>query len=471
MKKIRLINPVFVLAGLVACAENNQPQLSKPAGALNQAAAKPDTLERGKVIPAVYCQADPTQSYAIYIPLVATRQMPVMYFFDPHGNGSLPLNKYKALADKFGFVFIGSNNSKNGNEWGVTENILNKLFDDSRKRAPVSTQLTYVCGFSGGGKVACYSGFRHNEVKGVIAIGGAIPDMPDSNRRPFTFVAIAGEGDMNMTELVELSRQLDHTSTVHRLLTFDGKHEWAPVATMEVALSSLELDAIRAGLLPGDPGKTNRFLVAAQKRIADYEKAGRLLKAAQEYKILAGLVKDGIITGRDDILAQYHSLESSSAYSEQLKAQQHWLVTETVWKNEFMKRFEQLDTTYWDQTIPRLVAAARLSNDEGSMNKRLLAYLSLAFYSFSNQLLAGNRDEEARYFVELYKKVDPTNSEAWYFSAILHARERNSTVVQQDLETAAVNGFTDRQRLRQQPEFLNLGLDYLRIENKMTEKN
>ncbi len=58
-----------------------------------------------------------------------------------------------------------------------------------------------------------------------------------------------------------------------------------------------------------------------------------------------------------------------------------------------------------------------------AMNQRLLAYLSLAFYSISNQLINGNQNDAARHFVELYTRLaDPSNSEAWYFSAVLYAR-------------------------------------------------
>jgi len=103
------------------------------------------------------------------------------------------------------------------------------------------------------------------------------------------------------------------------------------------------------------------------------------------------------------------------------------------------------------------------------MYQRLLAYLSLAFYSISNQLINGNQNEAARHFVELYKMADPTNSEAWYFSAILDAREGNVHSAMEDLLSAVSHGFNDRNRLRQQPEFRRLPqqIDLARIESRM----
>jgi len=82
--------------------------------------------------------------------------------------------------------------------------------------------------------------------------------------------------------------------------------------------------------------------------------------------------------------------------------------------------------------------------------------LSLAFYSISNQLISQNQNDAAGYFVTLYKMADPTNSEAWYFSAILNARNNNANAAHDDLVKAVSNGFNDKARMMQQPEFIKL---------------
>ena len=99
----------------------------------------------------------------------------------------------------------------------------------------------------------------------------------------------------------------------------------------------------------------------------------------------------------------------------------------------------------------------------------MLAYLSLAFYSISNQLINNNQNKEAEYFVNLYKMTDPTNSEAWYFSAILNARNNNAKAVNDDLLKATANGFIDTSRMLQQPEFQSMQsqINFVEIEAKM----
>src|ERR1022692_4661473 len=184
-----------------------------------------DSVVPGKLLPHIVCQGDRAQSYALYIPRVgANDKLPVIYFFDPHGDGALPLEKYKALAETQHFILVGSNNSKNGNDWSLTETIWSTLFGDTKRRLPIDTIRIYAGGFSGGAKVAIYVGLNHNEVKGVIANGAAIAEVASAPDVHFTFTALTGRGDMNMTDLVSVSNALDKTQVKHRIIYFDGIH-------------------------------------------------------------------------------------------------------------------------------------------------------------------------------------------------------------------------------------------------------
>jgi hypothetical protein len=122
-------------------------------------------------------------------------------------------------------------------------------------------------------------------------------------------------------------------------------------------------------------------------------------------------------------------------------------------KAQYMQQFQQADMNYWSKTISDLQSKAKAQTAEGAMYQRLLAYLSLAFYSVSNQLINSNQNNQAQYVVELYKLADPTNSEAWYFSALLHARSNQAQQAESDLQKAVSCGFNDKDRLHQQPEF------------------
>jgi pimeloyl-ACP methyl ester carboxylesterase len=412
----------------------------------------------GKILNPILCQSDPTQSYALYIPAKGNKTpLPVIYFFDPHADGGLPLSKYQSLADEYGFILVGSNNSKNGNDYPTAENIWRHLLEDTRARLKVSSDRIYTGGFSGGAKVAGYIALRHPEVKGVIANGAGLPDGTPAGDFNFSFTAVAGEGDMNMTDLVAFSNELDNSRTRHRIILFDGKHEWAPENTMRIAFAGLQFDAMEKKLIPKDDAQIDRYIAKSKNRLAADRLSNQLIKAAQECKIAVSFL-NGLTTKTAWFQSAADSLSHNRLYQQQQQARLDLLTKEQNTKAEYAQFFQQDNTAYWHRTIAGLYAAVGGPKDEIAMNHRLLAYLSLAFYSFSNRLINANENTGARHFVELYKIADPTNSEAWYLSAILDARDANARAAENDLHKAVRNGFKDERRMQQQPEFKNPSL-------------
>ena len=177
---------------------------------------------------------------------------------------------------------IGSNNSKNGNNWDLTETIWQSLFDDTKKRLNINGQRVYTAGFSGGAKVAGYVALQHPEIKGVIANGAGLPDGAPADNYGFSFTALAGEGDMNMTELVAINAAFDKTLTRHRILLFNGKHEWAPEATMDKTFAGLQFDAMRTKLLPVNEALINGFTTSSKNSIDKNYKENHLVKAVAQ---------------------------------------------------------------------------------------------------------------------------------------------------------------------------------------------
>jgi hypothetical protein len=412
----------------------------------------------GKLIEKVICKTDPSQSYALYIPIKASNTpLPVIYFFDPHGDGTLPLKKYRSLADAYGYILAGSNNSKNGNDWASTENIWRHLSDDSKSRLKINEARIYTCGFSGGAKVASFIALQHPGIKGVIAGGAGLPDGAPAGDYNFSFTAIAGEGDMNLTDLVAIDGDLARTRTRHRIIIFDGKHEWAPENIMNLAFAGLLFDAIRQGTIPKDNALIGRYVTNSKTRLTTNIQSHRLIKAMQECQLSISLL-DGLTAETNWFQTQAASISNDPQYQQQLQSQQSQLLKEQNTKVEYMQHFQQQEMPYWTATIHDLQVKAAAKTSERGMYQRLQAYLSLAFYSFSNRLISNNENDRARYFTELYKTADPTNGEAWYFSAILHVREKNAQAAEHDLEKAVQCGFNDKVRLTRQPEFKTLDL-------------
>jgi hypothetical protein len=470
MKILQMILADFLFFCLIGCT-NNQSSVSKKSDQINTANTSvvtnmSDSFPEKKIISNVVCKEDPTQSYTLYIPSF-NKTNAVIYFFDPHADGALPLKKYKALADEYNCILIGSNNSKNGNEWQTTENIWQTLFNDTRSRLQFNVNRIYLCGFSGGAKVAGYIALHHKEIKAVIANGAGLPDETPAGNFNFSFTAVTGKGDMNMTDLVAINNALDKTQTKHRIIFFNGKHEWAPEATMRIAFAGLQFDAMRNKLIPKNDLFINTYINSNKKRVDSSVKENDWIQASNECTLSINML-DGL--GDESWFNEKNnSIINNTSYKNQLQQQQQLFNIEQNKKAEYNAHFQQPDMNYWGRTINDLNQKAKASNAEAAMYQRLLAYLSLAFYSISNQLINTNQNNDASYFVTLYKMADPTNSEAWYFSAVLDARNNNAKATNDDLLKAVANGFNDTQRMLMEPEFQSLQsqINFTAIETKM----
>jgi len=472
MKSIHLIGLSIVLLYSQACAgDNGTAKKTEPVSKDTVVAippAPPDSFAVGKLIDTVSCTGNASQSYALYIPAVQnkTAALPVVYFFDPHASGSLPLRKYRQLANTYGFILVGSNNSKNGNSWDQADAIWESLFADTKRRLNIDPQRIYTAGFSGGARVAGYVALQHPEIKGVIANSAGLPDGAEAGNYGFSFTAIAGEGDMNMTELVAINAAFDKTSTPHRIILFNGKHEWAPEATMNEAFAGFQFDAMRNKALPVNEALISSFTGSCKNAVEKSSRENKLVQAVAKCSLCINLLK-GVSNDLSWFEQKAATISNQPAYRQQLQVQQQLLQKEQQIKGQYMQEFQQGDINYWTRTIDDLQAKAKASTADGAMYQRLLAYLSLAFYSYSNQLIKNNQNEPAQYFVTLYKMADPTNSEAWYFSAILQARKNEVKGAESDLLKAVACGFNEKERLRSQPEFHSVGINFGKIEKGM----
>ena len=163
-----------------------------------------ENFPKGEVIENIICKGDASQSYAMYLPqnYSTEKTYPVVYAFDAHGTGKLPVSKYKDLAEQYGYILIGSNNSKNGNAWEESEGIAEKLFADVQNRLSINTQRIYLLGFSGGARVANGITITNGAIEGVICCGAAAPGTNSKNpRNNYTWLGIAGTEDFNYTEM------------------------------------------------------------------------------------------------------------------------------------------------------------------------------------------------------------------------------------------------------------------------------
>jgi hypothetical protein len=230
----------------------------------------------------------------------------------------------------------------------------------------------------------------------------------------------------------------------------------------------LQLDAIYNKLISKNDFLVNSYISNSKKRLNDYIKANDLIEADEECKLSINML-NGLTDETNWFKEKDASIINNTLYKQQQLQQQNLFNIEQSKKAEYQQQFQQGDMNYWIATINDLQAKAKAHTAEGEMYQRLVAYLSLAFYSISNNLINNNQNDAAQYFLTLYKMDDATNNEAWYFSAILNARNNNAKATEDDLLKAVSYGFNDVNRMMQQPEFQKLSaqINFAEIESKM----
>lgn len=422
-----------------------------------------DTFKQGEIVTNIACFNDASKSFALYVPAETGPLPGIIFFFDAHGDPLVPLTKYKKLADEFKFVLVGSYDSKNGNDWNTTSQIWQALI--AEKRITYDTKRIYTAGFSGGAKVASFLALNNVNIAGVIANSAGFPEtQQQAPTGTFNFIGIAGTGDMNMTELVSLNQQLDQTSIKHQLLMFDGKHEWCPIETMHDAFVWIHFNEVKNKIPEIELNTKWRddFIATHNKKIDRLKKENNLLAVADENKLISNY-----LNGISDLSLKYENayieITKSQSYQKQLADFNSLLEREKNMKSNFAAAMQQnTDANFWKQTVSNLNKQANTKSAEGAMYKRVLSYLSLASYSLSNRALNSGDNETAAKYITLYKIIDPTNSESYYFSAMLNARVKNFDRAKADLQKAIQNGFNDWSRMKAQQEFAGINLEDLK---------
>ena len=240
-------------------------------------------LVAGQILGRVTSAADPSQTYALFVPADYTpsRAWPVILAFDPGGRGRTPVERYEAAARRYGYIVVGSNNSRNGST--DIPRILAAMTGDVSARLTVDPKRVYLAGMSGGARVALGIAMASKDIAGVIASSAGYPDNRVRKSLPFPVFATAGTDDFNHLEMRRFDRAL---TSPHRLVIFNGGHVWLSSDLAMQAIEWMELHAMRSGLKARDDGELDRMLasrIAAAGTAADKETYRALQAIADDF--------------------------------------------------------------------------------------------------------------------------------------------------------------------------------------------
>jgi dienelactone hydrolase len=215
--------------------------------------AQTQTPAPGVVHPSVAVAADGLNSYALYLPsnYSVQKRWPLLLVFDPFGRGETGVKLFHEAAETYGFIVVGSNNSRNFQD---PSSAIRLLWTDVKERYAIDGRRIYTTGLSGGARVASSIALAcKNCIAGVIANGAGLPTGASTpGPEASDWFLVAGTTDFNYPELLKLKEALDASNTASRFVVYDGPHNWMPPEFAEQAMAWLQLRAMVKGLIAPD---------------------------------------------------------------------------------------------------------------------------------------------------------------------------------------------------------------------------
>ena len=407
-------------------------------------------IEKGKVVNPVVCVGNATQSYAAYLPSYynSTKKYPILFAFDAHAGGRIPVEAYKDLCKKYGYIIVASNNSKNGLDAATLSDITGTFMNDVKQRLSINENRIYLTGFSGGARVA--SSIAMND--GAAGLACCSAGFQPGTALSFCYIGFAGSEDFNSNEMIQLDEALNSTPTPHQLILYDGKHDWPTAEVFEDAFVWFEMNAMKKKVITRNDGLINAFEQKQNSKIKMLQSKSKSYEGYMETKKTVRFL-DGL-KDCSSFKLQITTLEKASAVQKTIHEKNNIEKREAELQNYYREALQSKDLNWWNKEVDNLQAqltSKQNSHEEFLMYKRTLSFLSLLAYMASNSALNGGQMPQAAMYLQLYQKVDPTNAEVYYLQAALLIRQQNYLDAMTQLNLAADNGFTDIERLEKDP--------------------
>jgi dienelactone hydrolase len=311
----------------------------------------PASLPVGQVIDSVPCE-DASESYALYLPSNYTpeKRWPIIYAFDPVARGKLPVTLFKNVAEKYGYIVAGSNNSRNFS-LGESSKAANAMWIDTHAKLSLDERQIYTTGFSGGARVAglLASSCPQCNIAGVIAQGAGYWDPSTPATGKFLYFLTVGNQDFNWPEVIGVRREREDHGTPYRVRVFAGPHQWAPEALVQEAVEWLHLKSMQSGRRTPEPAFIEAMFHQASEEAKSAEAASDAIAQLSAYR---WLVSDFAgLKPVEDYETKLASLKKSSALKDALKKEQEEISAQQALTRDTSAQLGKLADAAFDERL------------------------------------------------------------------------------------------------------------------------
>jgi hypothetical protein len=392
----------------------------------------------------------------------------------------VPVRRFQDAAEKYGYVIVGSNNSRNG-PIKVATVAFEAMWNDTHARLAIDNGQVYATGFSGGARVANFvATLCENCVAGVISCGAGFNQAyPPTRQTSFAVFATVGVDDFNYPELVELNATLEKYSIPHRVATFDGSHSWPPAELCAEAIEWMEIRAIKTGRRAKNEALIHELFGQALKRARALEEQKKGYEALASYQSLIMNFKGLEETG--DVERRVAELKASKEITERAKEEKAEVEKQRALTNELLgfartardpdQRFHALGDLRVRAAELRKKAEAADDTSERRVARRSLRQVYAQFYEAATIGSANDR-QAAKAQLEIAAEVAPHDPSIFYQFAILYAQDGEKRRALEALRSAVDYGLKDVSLIEGHKEFdrLREEVEYRKIIDKLKTK-
>jgi len=440
---------LLILLSYISCQEKKSDR-SENSGV--EVSANQQVEKAGHLFSNQSCERDPALLYSVYYPsdFNKSEKLPVFILFDPHGDPDVPIQKYQRLADAYSYILIASKDSKNGNGPEQTGSILQAIVYQTLFIEKADTNRIFTGGFSGGARVASMLALSPAGIKGLMLCGAGLPAGSWTGLPPHVIVALAGNSDMNLSEVINFKTADPRLMSRYQMIRFEGKHEWPPVDQVEDAFIAFDAIAQRDRFVEKDSAKLEKERATLNQHV-DSLKNG--IEKAEALKNIIKNFNGMLVLHKEE--KELENLLKSPSYQQAIALEKQLNVQEERYRNYFLKALGSSDISWWEKEFPAWEKSAEKnkSREFVAMKNRIKGMLSLATYMSLTRSIAALHADQSLYLSHVYRLVDPENSEAWYLSSVTAAQSGNLGQCLDFLDIAIQKGFKDQTRCKIEPAF------------------
>ncbi len=422
------------------------------------------SINKGKVIDSILVGGTTNETFALYLPnsYNATKLSAIIFIFDPAARGKTGIKPFIASAEKYNYILVCSNNTKNG-PYETNFEVIKHLFDHIFSKFSVDERHIYVSGFSGGARLATAIAVLSNTIQGVIGCGAGFAGYPyhPTDKSKFSYVGLVGDSDMNYQEMVNVKTWLASQSIQGEVFIYEDGHNWPPSEQLLRAFGWLELQAFEKGIKP----KKDEVIKAAfleNLMVADtLEKKNNFSHTVEEYERI--LRNYGPYFKLDSIVEKVKKLKKLKSYKRGQKDKVRITKLEDTIRSKFQAKFKsevesakiKNNFKWWRKELGKL--DKNYVNSERNllqkMGKRLRFNVFALVYESSNVYIRNKEFKKALYCDRLLTVQRPNSAYIHYRAAQSYARVNNLEKLLQHLGLALQMGWSDKESLKKTKEF------------------